>query len=109
MPHDHNAHLQAPAGVSSLKFKFILYKRYFEMGYSITGYVKFMIAIFGISSLNVAATIIMGILYAFACFAVGWAWFRYGFMELDTEITNQYNSFVKEMRATIKTPPKPKS
>ena len=89
----------APEGVKKSKFLFLLWKRYFETGYSITGYVKYVIALFGISSLNVAITMSLGVIYAILCFVVGWWWFRYGFMEVDNEISNRFNGFVHEMRA----------
>lgn len=87
-----------PQGVRKIKFYFLLWKRYFEMGYNITGYVKYAIALFGISSLNLVVTMVLGALYGGLCFLVGYLWFRYGFMEADNEISNRFNGFVQEMR-----------
>lgn len=103
MKTDSGIHLQPPPGTSKAKYKFLLWKRYFEMGYSITNYVKYMIVLFGISPAGASAELLLGIgvLYAICCQIVGWAWFRYGFMEADTEITNRYNTFVKEMREKV--------
>lgn len=93
---------EPPVGVSRLKFKLLLYKRYFEQGYSITGYIKYVIALFGLSSLNVGVTMAFGVLYAVACFAIGYWWYRYGLIDVDTEIGNRFNYFVREMRDKIR-------
>ena len=97
-----NKHFPKPANISTLKWRFVVYKRWFDTGYAITSYVKFVIALFGLSSLNVSLTLILGFIYAVLCFVVGFLWFKYGFIEADTEIGNQYNPFVGEMREVIK-------
>lgn len=93
---------EPPEGISIAKFRFLMLKRYFEQGYNITGYIKYVIALFGISSLNVSTTMALGFGYAIFCFAVGYWWYRYGFIEIDTEIGNRFNYFVNEMRDKIK-------
>jgi len=86
----------------SSKYKLLLHKAYFDAGYGITGYFKYLIALFGISTLNVKATLIIGVVYAFCCYIIGWAWYSYGFMIASQEIGNNFNLFVKEMRSKIK-------
>ena len=90
--------LLRPDGVSDFKWRFMLWKRYFDTGYGMTGYIKYIVALFGISSLNVERTLMLGFVYAIFCFVLGYAWFRYHFAELDQEIGNRYNWFVQEMR-----------
>ena len=80
------------------KFRLMLHKAYFEKGYALTSYIKYAIALFGISSLNVKATMIIGIIYAFLCYFLGWGWFYYNFIEEEIEVGNAFNRFVKEMR-----------
>ena len=87
-----------PEGVSEWKWRFLLYKRYFDVGYGITSYVKYFIAFFGLSSLNVGKTLLLGLLYAVLCSVVGYFWFRGDFAEVDQEIGNRFNLFVREMR-----------
>lgn len=87
-----------PPGVSHRKFKFLLWKRYFDTGYSLTGYVKYAIALFGISSLDVSTTLTLGFVYALVCFAIGYLWYKYKFVEADNEISNRFNLFTREMR-----------
>ena len=84
------------------KYKFCLYKAYFGKGYALTNYVKYLIALFGLSSQDVAITLIDGGAYALLCFIVGWGWYRYKFIEHENEVNNQFNLFMKEVRKDIK-------
>lgn len=90
--------LKPPEGVSESKFRFLLWKRYFDTGYSLTNYVKYGIALFGISSLDVASTLIIGVVYGLLCFVIGWLWYKHKFVEADNEISNRFNLFMREMR-----------
>ena len=87
-----------PEGVCELKWKFLLWKRYFDTGYGLTNYVKYVIALFGLSSLNLAATMMIGLVYGLVCFLIGWLWYRHKFIETDNEISNRFNLFMREMR-----------
>lgn len=91
-----------PDGMSPWKFRLLMWRRYFEQGLSITSYLKYMVAFFGVSSQDVRATMFLGIGYAIGCFALGYWWYRYGWIDMDTEIGNRFNLFVKEMREKIK-------
>ena len=88
--------------MKNYKTSLLLQKRYFDLGYGITSYVKLVIALFGLSSLNVKATMILAFGYAIFCYVFGWAWVKYGWYEVDLEITNKYNLFVKEVRTKLK-------
>jgi len=81
--------------------RFCLHKAYFDKGYGLTSYVKYGIALFGLSSLDVKTTMILGIGYGIFCYVVGRVWFHYGFQLADTEVYNIFNPFVKEMRRKI--------
>jgi len=80
------------------KYKLLLLKAYFDKGLGLTNYIKYMIAFFGIASLNAKVTLILGIVYGVLCFIVGWVWFRFRLVEVEKEIENKYNLFVTEMR-----------
>ena len=82
-------------------YKFCLLKAYFEKGYGLTNYIKYLIALFGLSSLNVKSTLIMALFYAVGCFILGYYWFRFGVIEAEIEVGNQFNHFVKEMRKKV--------
>lgn len=90
-----------PEGISPLKFRLLMWKRYFDQGLSTTSYLKYLVAFFGASSKNVGATMIVSVVFGIACFVIGWWWYRYGLIEIDTEIGNRFNYFVKEMREKI--------
>jgi hypothetical protein len=90
---------------SKFAYKFCLWKAYFEKGYSLTSYLKYVILLFGllegIKTQEITYTLIVAVLYIFACFFLGWAWYHYGIIESEIEVTNNFNLFVKEMRKEI--------
>lgn len=79
-------------------FRFCIHKAYFDKGYGLTSYVKYGIALFGLSSLNIKWTLIAGGVYGIFCYIIGRIWFQMGFQLADTEVYNRFNEFVKEMR-----------
>ena len=83
-------------------FKFCLLKRYFDTGWAISTPVKYGIALFGLSSLDVTNTLLMGVTYANLCFILGYLWYEKGFAIAMAEVSNQYDLFIKEMRASLK-------
>lgn len=85
-----------------LKEKFVLFKAYFDKGWAITGYLKYGIALFGISSLNVKYTLILGLFYGVACYFIGRIWLTQGFESIEQEIYNRINPFVSDVRNHIK-------
>ena len=88
-----------------LKFyRLFLMKAYFDAGYGFTGYLKYMVALFGISSLNVKNTIILGSIYGVLCFIIGFVLYNYGLIDTINEINNQYNPFAKQVRTKFKIP-----
>lgn len=84
------------------RYKLLMFKRYFEQGYGLTNYLKYLIAFFGLASSNLKLTLALGILYVPVCFLLGWYWYNHGWIILDTEISNQFNLFCKEVRKKLK-------
>ena len=80
------------------RYKFCKHLTYFETGYGKTGYFKYVIALFGLSSLDVKATMWAAFFYAISCYIVGRIWFNMGFQEDQKEVLNQHDLFVKQMR-----------
>ena len=80
------------------KYRLALLKRYFDTGYSVTSYIKYMIAFFGLASADLKATLIIGVAYGIFCFIFGYLWIKYNWYTAEQEVSNQYNLFVKEMR-----------
>jgi len=79
-------------------YKFCLWKAYFEKGYGLTSYIKWVIAIFGITTQNVAVTLLGMFIYGIVCFFLGWAWYHFNIITSELEVQNQFNLFVQEMR-----------
>ena len=88
------------------KYRLCLQKAYFDNGLALTGYVKYLIAFFGLASSNTKLTIIFAVVYAFACYFLGRIWINWGWAEENTEVSNRFNKFVKEMRKKSKVPKK---
>ena len=83
-------------------YKFALLKAYFDKGYGVTAYIKWLIAFYGISSLNTKLTLVIGCIYAFSCFFIGWFWYHLGIVKAEIEVGNQFNEFVRHMRKDYK-------
>ena len=82
-------------------YRWLLYKRYFDLGYGLTGYFKWILAVVGISALNLQWIIAGFFFYGIFCFLTGWIWIKYNLYILENEITNQYNFFMREVRENI--------
>ena len=82
-------------------YKYLLWKRYFDTGFSLTSYIKYAIALFGISSLDVKATMLIAVIYAVSCLVIGRLWYHYKLVEVDAEISNLFNPFQREVRAKL--------
>lgn len=93
---------EPPSEKDRRKYKILLHKRYFDTGYNLTNYIKYIIALFGISSLNIQLTLILGFIYAVFCYIIGHIWHKHRFVEVDNEISNRFNLFTREMREKVK-------
>ena len=94
--------LSVPPNVSEWKFKALLHKRFFETGWGTAGkYVFYATGVFGVTSQQVELTMFLTLIEGVLCWVLGFLYYRFGFAEADTEITNQFNLFVKEMRDKI--------
>lgn len=80
------------------KYNIVLHKRYFDEGLSITNIVKWFIAFYGASSLNVTNTMWFAIAYVAFCYILGMAYINFGWLTAQLEVENKVNSFVNEVR-----------
>ena len=83
-------------------YKFCLWKAYFDKGYGWTSYLKWAIAIFGISSLKPGLTLAGFFLYGLCCFFFGRWLFKHKVVDAEHEVQNVINPFVREMRKNYK-------
>ena len=91
--------LTPPPGVNPLVFRMLLWKRYFEIGSMVTGYVKYLIALFGLASRDVWWTMGFGVCYGVLTLVVGRAWHHRGYMKLEMVLYNRFNDLADEIRA----------
>ena len=82
-------------------YRLMLWKAYFDKGYGVSSYFKYLIAFYGMSSLNIKITMIAGVIYGLSCFITGYLWYKFKFVDAEHEVQNVVNPFIKEMRAAI--------
>lgn len=86
-----------------MKEKLFLLKAYFDKGFGLSGYVKYLLAFGGLYQfISKKLIIYLGIAYIISCFVIGWIWYRFGYTDLENEIQNRFNPFQKEVRATLR-------
>lgn len=83
------------------KYRLMLHKAYFDKGQGLLYYVRYMILLFGLTSRNLILTFIIAFVYAVVGYILGWAYFHYGWVVTEQEVSNRYNKFVKEVRRKI--------
>lgn len=81
--------------------KFALHKKYFDTGMGVLNYVKYAIAVFGLSSLNVKTTMILAFAFAIVSYFTGWYWCNSGLTDAENEINNRFNPFQREVRRKL--------
>jgi len=79
----------------------LLWKAYFDKGFSLTNYFKYILLVFGWATSDVKTTVIIGIVWCFACLILGKIWFYYKLVDTENEIQNIVNPFMGEVRHYI--------
>lgn len=85
-------------------YKFVLWKSYFDKGYSWLSYPKYIfLLLLGADTIassggNLNRIIWLGIAYLIFCFILGKILYLRQFVEAEWEVGNQYNPFIREMR-----------
>lgn len=87
--------------IFNYQYKFCLLKRYFDTGYGLTSPIKYLILLFGVTTQDVATTLVTVTIYGLLCFILGYVWFKTNFIRAEVEVGNRFNYFVQEMRETI--------
>lgn len=88
--------------IKTKKYKFCLWKSYFDKGYGLTSIFKWMVAVAGIGDIAISQrtwlALLLFFIYGIGCFIVGRLWYKTKFIEAEIEVSNQYNHFVREVR-----------
>ena len=86
-------------------YKLLLAKAYFDKGWGLTSYMKYVIALFGLYSIgeNISMTIMMeiAVVYSIGCYFLGRMWYNYRLIDTENEINNMFNPFQREMREKL--------
>lgn len=89
------------------KYKILLWKGYYDKGFSITSTFKYIFYFLGISFGILEDTQFIhylsyaGIVYLVGCVPLGYLWYRYNWIEAEQEVNNRYNLFQKDVRKTL--------
>jgi len=88
-------------------YKFALWKAFFDKGYSLLSYPKYILILMGVGDVIASGgkstnVIIVGIAFGIFCFLLGWFWYHNKIVNAEIEVSNQYNPFVHEMRKVYK-------
>lgn len=91
--------------INSFKYRLLLHKRYFDIGYGFTSIMKYLIALFsGVDAIltgDMTKVFIAGFSYVIFCYLFGMIFIKFGWYEAEQEVDNQYNMFQKEMREKL--------
>ena len=89
-------------------YKLALHKAYFDQGYALLSYPKYILILSGIGSLlltegeSTFTVAMIGIIIGIGCYLIGMWCFKSGFVKATVEVQNQYNAFVQEIRRHVK-------
>jgi len=87
----------------------LLWKAYFDKGFGLTNYFKYILLLFGWATSDVRTTIIIGIAWAVGCLILGRLWFHYRLIDTEQEIINLFDPFANEVRGHIRSTEKQKN
>ena len=86
-------------------FKLALQKAYFDKGYGVTSYFKYLVVLIGMERVisgDLKSTIIIMTAYGIFCYLFGWAMYKYGYVEAEKEVENKFNLLAKQLRNKLK-------
>jgi len=90
------------------KFRLSLWKAYLDTGRGLTDYIKYFIVVGGFYAAvgNISFILMMTILvfYLIISYIIGWIYIKFGFLEAQQEVSNEYNLFCKQVRNSLKNP-----
>jgi len=88
--------------IFNLQYTICLWKAYFEKGYGITSYAKYLLFLIGMNEVmqknSMKLILIAGVIYLTSCFFIGWFWYKTNFIRAEAEVGNRFNYFQEEVR-----------
>ena len=85
-------------------YKLLLWKAYFDKGWSLTNQFKYVVAFLGLFNLvDVEKALWLIGIYLIGCLVVGWVWFNSGLIDTENEVQNHFNPFQREVREKLHT------
>lgn len=79
-------------------YKILLWKAYFDKGFSLTNNLKYALVLFGWVTQSKTQTIAIAIIWAISSLIIGRLWYGYKIIEIENEVGNHVNPFAREMR-----------
>ena len=85
-------------------YNLALHKAYFDTGYGLLSYPKYILILGGVGSLlltdgrSTLSVALIGCGIGFLCYVIGRWCFKSGFVKASIEVSNKYNQFVEEVR-----------
>ena len=82
-----------------------LWYSYFNTGYSVMSFPKWVMAVFGIGEVvNKNYWVVLGgaLIFLVSCLFVGWLYIKFGFLEAMQEVGNKHNLLAKQLRERFK-------
>lgn len=83
-------------------YKILLWKAYFDKGFGLTNYLKYVLLLFGWATNDAKTTIIIAITWACSCLLIGRLWYYYRIIDIENEVSNAFNPFAVEVRRAVK-------
>ena len=83
------------------KFKLLLWKKYFDTGYSLTSQFKYGFIALAAAWQNTKWIAVFGFVYVVLCFPLGFYFYKHNWVEAEAEVGNRFNKFQKEVRSYI--------
>ena len=87
------------------KYKLLLWKKFFDTGYSLTSQFKYGFIAVAAAWQNTFWVTSLGVLYIILCFPLGYYFYKFKWIEAEAEVGNKFNRFQREVRSYIKKKP----
>jgi len=88
------------------RIQFAYHKFYFDKGWGLLSYFKYVFALLGLGSImqgyNIKLVVYGALFYGIFCYMLGRFWVWSKMVEAELEVGNRLNLFVREMRKSIK-------